>query len=73
MSWIDARTFSVNYFYRAASIDWCLSHNENVRPKAKLPVEEESPYDQAKLDQIFTYMIGIGILYEIRDNSKLAA
>ena len=73
MSWIDARTFSVNYFYRAASIDWCLSHNEHVRPKVKLPEEEELPYDQAKLDQIFTYMVGTGIFDDIKHNSKLAA
>ena len=63
----------VNYFYRAASINWCLSHNENVRTKAKLPAEEEPPYDQAKLEQIFTYMIGTGILNDIQHNSKLAA
>ena len=73
MSWIDARTFSVNYFYRAASIDWCLSHNENVRPKVKLPAEEELPYNQAKLDEIFTHIVGTGLFDDIQHNSKLAA
>ena len=73
MSSIDARTFSVNYFYRATKIEWCLSYNETVRPKAKLTEDEELPYTQAKMDQIFEYIVGTGILDDINHNPKLAA
>ncbi len=73
MSSIDARTFSVNYFYRATKIEWCLSYNETVRPKVNLDANEELPYTQEKLDDIFSYMINTGIFEDIKFNPKLAA
>ena len=73
MSSIDARTFSVNYFYRSTNIEWCLSYNETVRPKVKLDENEELPYSQAKLDDIFSYMITTGIFEDIKYDPKLAA
>ena len=73
MSSIDARTFSVNYFYRATKVEWCLSYNETVRPKVKLDSNEELPYTQEKLDDIFKYMMNTGIFADIKHNPKLAA
>ena len=73
MTHIDARTFSINYFYRASKIDWCLSYNETVRPKAKLDDNEELPYTQEKLNGIFRHMITTGIFDDIHHNPKLAA
>ena len=65
---IDARTFAVNYFYRATEIEWCLSYNETVRHKVNLDANEEL---QAKLDDTFSCIINTGIFVSEVENDTV--
>ena len=67
---IDARRLSVNQFYRAGNIDWCLSYNETLRKKGK---SDEPLYPDEKFDEIFNTVLQSGILQDIDHDPKLAA
>jgi hypothetical protein len=71
MKSIDARNFSVRYFRESASIDWCLTYNEKVRPKGKC--RGDPPFSNAKVDDIFNHIISTGILEDIEHEPRLAA
>lgn len=60
MDQIDARRFSVRYFYLAKSIDWCLNYNEQLRKKGKRCDEPRYPED--KYNAIFQNILASGIL-----------
>ena len=68
---IDPRRFSVNQFYQARSIDWCLSYNDILRQK-KGKVQDPV-YSDEKFDDIFNYIVNTGILGDIGHQENLAA
>ena len=69
---IDARSFSVHYFSKAASIDWCLEYNEKVCRK-KPSHGGEQLYSQVQIDNIFQDIINTGILDTIEHDERIAA
>lgn len=71
MTYIDARNFSVHYFYLSASIDWCLEYNEKVSPKERS--RDGLPYSSAQIDDIFHHIVDSGILQDIEHDPRLAA
>ena len=64
MTYIDARRFSVNFFYRAKEIDWCLIRNEQNRPKGNRRGEEPL-YTADKYNALFQSILASGILDDI--------
>lgn len=70
---VDARNFSVRYYYCAGSWDWCLGYNEKLRRKQKKQPGNELPYTEEKFREIFEHIVQSGILQDIEYNQKLAA
>ena len=68
---IDPRRFSVNQFYRAQSMDWCLSCNELLRTKSKKV--DDPAYTDEKFEDIFRYIKDTGIFRDIEYDETLAA
>ena len=60
MDQIDARRFSVRYFYLSKSLDWCLTYNEQLRKKGKR--SDEPRYPEDKYQEILQHIIASGIL-----------
>ena len=67
---IDARRLSINQFYRAGNIDWCLSYNETLRKKRK---PDDPLYSNEKFNGVFNAIVESGILEDINHDPKLAA
>ena len=68
---IDARRFSINQFYEAKSMDWCLSYNEILRRKGNRV--DDPDYTDEKFNDIFSYIVQSKILTDIRHQENLAA
>lgn len=58
---IDARCFSVQYFYKAVRFNWCLEYNQKVSGGNRKK-SDEALYTRADIDGIFQHIIGTGIL-----------
>ena len=71
MGQIDARRFSVRYFYLAKSLDWCLNYNEIIRKKTKC--HDEPLYPNDKYNAIFQNILASGILEDIEHNPNIAS
>lgn len=68
---IDARRLSVNQFYRAISMEWCLSYDELLRSKGKQV--DDPQYTNDKFDNIFQYIVDTGLFDDIEYSQKRAA
>ena len=73
MSSIDARRFSVNQFYQAKDISWCLKHNDHLRIKGRNDDNNVLPYPEDKYNEILQFIEGTGILDDVGNNPKTAA
>ena len=71
MDQIDARRFSIQQFYMAKNINWCLSYNEMLRKKGNN--DDVAPYPEDKYNEIFQYIINTGILDDVNNNPQIAA
>ena len=71
MDEIDARRFSVRYFYLAKSLDWCLNYNEIIRKKTKR--RDEPLYPDDKYNAIFQNILASGILDDIEHDPHVAS
>ena len=61
---IDASTFSVEYFQKAISSDWCLEHNSSVRGRYTRK-QGFDLYEDDKFKDILSYIIDSGILLDL--------
>ena len=60
MLYVDARRFSVNQFYRAVDIGWCLRQNELHRPAGRNDGDPVYPEDMYQ--GVLQYVYNSGIL-----------
>ena len=68
---IDGCRFSINQFYEARRMDWCLSYNEILRQKGKKV--DNAAYTDDKFNDVFNYIVQSGILRDIGYQENLAA
>lgn len=59
---LDARKFSIDMFYRARSMNWCLNENELKRSAGG---EADIVYEEFKYQQILHYIVTTNILLDI--------
>ena len=71
MDQIDARRFSVRYFYLSKTLDWCLNYNEIIRKKTKR--RDEPLYPDDKYNAIFQNILASGILDDIQHDPYVAS
>ena len=58
---IDARCFSVEYFYRAATFSWCIEYDKKISG-ASGKKSDENLYTRTDIDNIFQHIVSTGIL-----------
>jgi len=61
MDSIDARTFSVGYFAKAYSINWCVEYNQKVKNRCSKKSDEKH-YSKDDINGIFQHILSTGIL-----------
>lgn len=61
--YIDARSFSVDYFCRARSIHWCIEYDAKLSRGGKK--SEKNLYTRADIDGIFQHIVSTGILDDV--------
>ena len=58
---IDARCFSVEYFYKAVTFNWCVEYDNKISRRSGKKCDEIL-YTQADIDNIFQHIVSTGIL-----------
>ena len=71
MLYVDARRFSVNQFYRAVDIGWCLRQNELHRPAGRNDGDPVYPEDMYQ--GILQYVYNSGILDHVDHDSAIGS
>ena len=66
---LDARRFSIDSFYRARNLDWCLNENELKRGRG----DADIVYEEFKYQRILHYIITTGILVDIDHDAVLTS
>ena len=66
---LDARRFSIDQFYRARNLGWCLNENDLRRGRG----EAEIVYEEFKYQRILHYIITTGILEDIDYDAVLTS
>ena len=70
MSSIDARRFSVNQFYQAKDITWCLRYNEQLRIGGRNVDNNVLPYPEEKYNEIVQHIERTGILGDVGNDPQ---
>ena len=70
LTYIDVRRFSVNQFWLARHLSWCLSYNETLRPKSN---KGEITYPEDKYQLILRHVMDSGILDDINNDPQTAS
>ena len=61
---IDARCFSVEYFYKAVSFSWCIEYDRKISGGSGKK-SDENLYTRADIDDIFQHIVNTGILDDV--------
>lgn len=63
---IDARKFSVNMFYQAKQLSWCINHNNTLRQKGRKRSQDgDEVYSEESFERLVQSVFSNGILREV--------
>ena len=69
LSHIDARRFSIDSFYRARNLNWCLNQNDLLRRRG----DADKVYEEHKYQSIIHFIISTDILLDIEHDDLLTS